>query len=646
MNNPPSGRGRHILDAMTRFSESLAGVIRAESVVSHLVVTLNELFTPDTLSIALSEPNHPDPQIAESMGTEINIDRATWTLICEEGVLAPDPAATAAILPHWISEAPTSWMGAPIKADRHKLGGVFIGREATSESFGPTDLAVLRPVLAQAAIALVNAHLLTLLESGKQEWEKTVDAVPDAFCIIGRKGRVRRANKAFAALVHIPVSELVGRKWQELVPSEINTAVANALADPRSQEPQEAKLGDRLLTAMAHQVGRQSDHYVLVLEDQTDKRTLQNQVAQSAKMSAIGQLIAGIAHDLNNPLASVAGFAEYLVQMGDDVPPRLVEPLKAIHQDAERASNIVKNLLTFARSQQGGRHPLSVSKVLDATLMLLNNQLMSYNVETIVNFEEDLPNVEGNGTQLQQVFVNVITNAAQAIHSSETGGTITITGERWLDGVAITVEDDGPGIPQDLRERVFEAFFTTKPPGEGTGLGLSICHGIVTEHGGHITLLEGPEHDQTGCAFRIELPGCDAPDQVETPAQQEPEGLRVLVVDDEPHILHYLRAALEDWGHHVTVASDGQEALERLNRMRFDIIITDLRMPRVGGRAFYESLKRDMPDVAQQVVFCTGDTVDTDTLAYLEEVDRPHLKKPFTLGELRAMLAVATSGAE
>jgi len=635
-----SGRGRLILESMTRLGESLAGVIHVESVVAHLVVTINELFEPDGLTIALSEPEHINPRIVEAVGPPHLVPPTTvWDAFRAHGVLSEDPAHAALIMANW-ANPPKAWMGAPITADRHKLGLVFLARNGP-ELFTATDLAVLRPVLAQTAIALVNSHLLSLLEAGKQEWEQTVDAVPDAFCIVGREGEVRRANRAFADLVHTPVEEVVGRRWEELVPDGAKQAIARALAYPSAEEQHEVKLGGRLFGTRAHPIGRRSDRYVLVLEDQTDKRSLQDQIAQSAKMSAIGQLIAGIAHDLNNPLASVAGFAEYLVQTGEDIPPRIVEPLRAIHQDAERASNIVKNLLTFARAQQGGRRPLAIGKVLDVTLMLLNNQLLAYHVQTKVRIDNDLPHVEGNATQLQQVFVNVITNAAQAIHSSGLGSTIFITAERWLDGLAVTVENDGPSIPEEVADRVFEAFFTTKPEGEGTGLGLSICHGIVTEHGGKIYLLDEPIQARSGCAFRIELPGSDSPFLAPTITPQEPQGLRVLVVDDEPHILHYMRAALEDWGHSVTVASDGREAMHIITNESFDVIITDLRMPRVGGKEFFEILAQRRPEAAQQVVFCTGDTVDTDTLSFLENVNRPHIKKPFSLGELRAVLSEA-----
>jgi two-component system NtrC family sensor kinase len=211
---------------------------------------------------------------------------------------------------------------------------------------------------------------------------------------------------------------------------------------------------------------------------------------------------------------------------------------------------------------------------------------------------------------------------------------------RWLDGVAVTVEDDGPGVPDQIAERIFEPFFTTKAEGQGTGLGLSICHGIVREHGGRISL---GKRSSGGASFRVELP-TGKPASI-TPAQGVPvahRDLRVLVVDDEPHILHYMRATLETWGHSVHVAEDGAEAITLMRTEPFDIIITDIRMPNLGGREMYEALRAERPDLASRVVFSTGDTVRGDTLAFLESLGRPYLRKPFSLGQLRSALGAVT----
>jgi CheY-like chemotaxis protein len=252
--------------------------------------------------------------------------------------------------------------------------------------------------------------------------------------------------------------------------------------------------------------------------------------------------------------------------------------------------------------------------------------------------EPDLPMPDIDPNQIQQVFVNLINNAAQAVASSGRPGTIVVRARRWLDGVAIDVIDDGPGMSEALASQVFEPFFTTKAEGEGTGLGLSISQGIVKEHGGRIML---STEEGKGSTFTVQLPvGAKAPlPSSDSSARSPTRRLRVLVVDDEPHILHYMRATLEAWGHIPVVASDGEEALARASYEPFDLIISDLRMPRFGGREFYEELARRNPTMAARLVFSTGDTVRGDTLAFLETLDRPYLHKPFSLAELRTLLA-------
>jgi two-component system NtrC family sensor kinase len=375
---------------------------------------------------------------------------------------------------------------------------------------------------------------------------------------------------------------------------------------------------------------------VLLFDDQTERRRLQDQLIQSEKMSAIGQLIAGVAHDLNNPLASVVGFADYLTEV-PQVPPTLREPLTVIREEAERASNIVKNLLSFARKQEHQRRPTALKPLLDATFLLLRNQLMAQRVEARLEVDADLPMPDIEPNQIQQVFVNLINNAAQAIASTGRPGTVVVSARRWLDGIAVDVVDDGPGMSEGLASQVFEPFFTTKAEGEGTGLGLSISQGIVREHGGRIML---STEEGRGSTFTVQLPLSTRPQPPQEDLTTRPTSrrLRVLVVDDEPHILHYMRATLEAWGHVPVVATDGAEALDQAAREQFDLIISDLRMPRLGGREFYEELARRNAAMASRLVFSTGDTVRGDTLAFLESLGRPYLHKPFSLAELRRLL--------
>jgi two-component system NtrC family sensor kinase len=461
---------------------------------------------------------------------------------------------------------------------------------------------------------------------------------------------VRRANRVFADLIKLPVTALPGRPWITLLPAAWVDQVGRLVAAPNGA-PVEVRSGDRVLIITAIGTG-EPGAAVLLFEDQTEKRRLQDQLLQSEKMSAIGQLIAGVAHDLNNPLASVVGFADLLGE-AEDVPERLEEPLAVIRQEAERASSIVRNLLSFARRQEGERQLQSIRPILESTIQLLKNQLMAQHIELTFTAEPGLPEVEVHANQIKQVFVNIINNAAQAIRSADTkDGRVTVAAKCWLDGVAVSISDNGPGMPESVARHVFEPFFSTKSEGEGTGLGLSICQGIVKEHGGSMTVDPGTG---TGATFTVELPGAAAgrlatatqlvEGQAAAAAGPTGEPLRVLVVDDEPHILHYMQATLESWGHVVVLASDGSQALKRALTQPFDLIICDLRMPRLGGREMYQTLAQMHPAVAGRMVFATGDTVRGDTLQFLERLGRPFLQKPFKLDELRRVLADVKSPA-
>jgi len=631
-----------LLERLTTLSRELAGAFRPTTIVELVARALTELLRPDRLSIILLDVETNRLAVAyDSAPVPAVTDDPLLQLALRRGplALARDVAAEAARLGVALGDAaPASWIGAPLIAGGRAIGAVSLGA-GQAGAFGDAEQMIMAAVVAQAAIALENARLVELLSSGKREWERTVDAITQAICILDAQGVVRRANRIFAGLLGTPVTALPGRPWLGLLPPVWADPVMRALADPGNTSV-EVRAGERVLLLTAYPTTEADGGTVLVFEDQTEKRRLQEQLIQSEKMSAIGQLIAGVAHDLNNPLASVVGFSDFLAEAGE-VPPRLAEPLQVIRQEAERAATIVKNLLSFARRQEGERRLQPIKPILESTLQLLANQLMASRIEATLRVEPDLPEVEVNGNQIKQVFVNLINNGAQAIAETGHGGRIWVTAKRWLDGVAVSVTDSGPGIPDEIAGRVFEPFFTTKPEGKGTGLGLSICQGILKEHGGRLTLEAKPG---AGATFIVELPGTTppaAPPEHAAEPGAPARKLRVLVVDDEPHILHYMSATLESWGHTVEVASDGHYALERALAEPFDVIICDLRMPHLGGREMYHKLAHQDPHAAERVIFATGDTVRGDTLRFLESIGRPYLHKPFTLAELRRVLGAA-----
>jgi two-component system NtrC family sensor kinase len=614
---------RLVLAELIRFGRALTGALRRETVADATAECLDRIFTPSRCCVALMTegagqlavaaargdvpPRPDDPFLAEVQGGHQVLRRAS-------------PAR----------------LGVPVVAASHTMGILAVWGKA-DDAFDEAAEAVLAAIATQAAIALQNTRLIEILATGKDEWEQLVDAIRPSIAVVDEAGAIRRANRAFAELTGTPVTAVTGRPWLMLLPPAWADTVGRALASPGG-DAGEIRTDKRVFAVRAHRMSKDPRASVLLIEDVTETRRLQDQLIQSEKLSAIGQLIAGVAHELNNPLASVLGFADFLAEAGQ-LPPNLVEPVRVLQHEAQRAAGIVKNLLTFARRQDQDRRRLDLGPVLQRTLALLRNELVGLKVESRLLIEPNLAPVHGSPNQLQQVFVNVINNAAQAIATTGRAGNVDIRAHLWLDGIAVEVADDGPGIPEDMQQRVFEPFFTTKPPGEGTGLGLSICQGIVREHGGRITVKSTPGQ---GATFTIELPASrEAPADAEAAPGPAGPGARVLVIDDEPHILYYMRATLEAWGHKVETANDGVEGLERALAGGFDLIVTDVRMPRLSGREFYERLHTERPDIAERVVFATGDTVRDDTMAFLEHTGRPFLNKPFKLAELRSMLAGA-----
>ncbi|HEY7681866.1 MAG TPA: ATP-binding protein [Gemmatimonadales bacterium] len=606
------------LEHVLSLARAVAGMLRPASVLDRLVQEVKASFGPGPAAVVtMDEQGHPESAKGES-------DHPILAPVLSEVLRTGGSAGR--------EQQGQRACGVPIQGRRRLLGGlaVLLQREAT-----PADFRTLEGFAAVSALALQGAYLVEAADRRHHVWEDAADAVSLALCVVDRAGRVEQGNRAFTELAGSPPGGVIGRPWAELVPDEWREPVAAVLAGTAPAEV-DLSIGPRTIAVTAFTTaGAGSRRQVLLFEDQTDRRRLQDRLIQTEKLTAIGQLIAGVAHDLNNPLTSVVGFADFLAE-AQDVPARIREPLRVIQQEAERASKIVKNLLSFARRQET-RQPAALRPILEATIGLMRNTLSADQVALQTEIATDLPDLDLNPTQIQQVFVNLIQNAAQAIVAGGRPGTIRLKVRRWMDGAAIDVTDDGPGMEPEVAAQVFEPFFTTKPEGQGTGLGLSVSQGIVKEHGGRITLTTAPGR---GATFTVELPGRVRPAELPTPpvAQQVARSLHVLVVDDEPHILHYIRATLEAWGHTVVTASDGEAGLARAIAEPFDLIISDLRMPRCGGQEFFEALLRHNPEAARRVAFSTGDTVRGDTLDFLERQGRPCLHKPFSLAELRALL--------
>jgi two-component system NtrC family sensor kinase len=368
-------------------------------------------------------------------------------------------------------------------------------------------------------------------------------------------------------------------------------------------------------------------------------KTTQAQLVQSEKLSAVGEFVAGVAHELNNPLAAVIGFSELLKNTDADSKNRRY--LDMIYKSAHRCQKIVQSLLSFARRHKPERKPVCVNGLIEAVLEIVNYQLRTSNIEVSMQLDPTLPVVLADEHQIQQVLLNVINNARQAIEDHQPHGAVKIVTEATDQSVHIIIHDNGPGISEENLRRIFDPFFTTKEVGKGTGLGLSLCYGIIKEHGGTITPSSRPGG---GATFIIELPVLHMngdttkilrSTEINGANPHEGAGKKILVIDDETAILEMLREELTGHGYDVDVAADGETALTQLNENRYDVTFCDWKMPGLNGRQVYENLRARKPDLCRRFVFITGDVVNEQMRGFLEQEKRPYLAKPFTFGEVR-----------
>ncbi|HEX4334437.1 MAG TPA: ATP-binding protein [Polyangiaceae bacterium] len=399
-----------------------------------------------------------------------------------------------------------------------------------------------------------------------------------------------------------------------------------------------------------------------VAHDLSERRRVQAQLVRADRLSSVGTLAAGVAHEINNPLAYLMLNLQYLMRElprfdGDESRLEgLLERLAEAEHGARRVSTIVGDLRTLARPEETNREPVSVPKALSAALKVAGVELRRR--ARVVEVYENVPHVDASPTRLEQVFVNLLVNAGHAIKEGRPDDNeIRVTAFGEGGNVVVEVRDSGAGIPPEILGRVFDPFFTTKPRGLGTGLGLPISRGIVKSLGGEITVTSVVGR---GTTFRIALPALPDDDPRLAPAPEEAlpstVGLpaetsarraraRVLVVDDEPLVADMLRRTLAD-GHDVTVATDARTALDFvLSGAEFDLIFCDLLMPRMSGMDLYTALRAERPGVEERIVFMTGGAFTERAAAFLATVPNRKMSKPFDLTELERVVSKAARSA-
>jgi two-component system, NtrC family, sensor kinase len=487
------------------------------------------------------------------------------------------------------------------------------------------------------------------LARSEARYRHLVESASDAIVTLDANGRFTTVNHAAENISGYKRDELVGQWFAPMLPDDdlpkalghFQQALAGETGLFESQFHR--KDGEVRTISITYSTPQKDEEVLCLIRDVTDQKMLQEQLIQSEKMSAIGQLVSGVAHELNNPLAGISAFAQLLLAE-KRFPPDQRTAAETIYSEARRASRIVQNLLTFARQHKAEKVPTAINQVLDDTLELRGYELRVRGIDVRREYDETLPDTMADAHQLQQVFLNLITNAEQAMEQRDGHHhRLTVRTRRAGDAIRTEVEDTGAGIPPNLIERIFNPFFTTKPTGSGTGLGLSISLGIVREHEGRIWAENPP---QGGARFVVEIPvtAPQASGEHTTAAPVQPVGsdtLRVLVVDDEASVRVSLQRYLAGKGHEVETTASGEDALARLRATKYDAVIVDMRMPDLSGEQLFERLRSNDPAHAERVIFTTGDLVNDQMRRFLDGTGRPCVPKPFEFASFDQALPAA-----
>lgn len=503
--------------------------------------------------------------------------------------------------------------------------------------------------LLEAEIASQTQSLMdSLAAAARAEWNlrQVMDAVPDALVVADREGRILDANAPARALVAPHDVANGATVFDALAPEAIPMARERLAAAfrgelQRFEAPFRRGEGARGVAAVVCAPVREAGgipRVLVVARDVTEAKQAAAQLQQAEKLAALSQLVSGVAHEINNPTAIISGVAQTLLL--DDLRAEPREMLQVIHDEATRIGRITANLLAFARAGGTQRAFVDLNDLVHRTFALQAYHLTTLNIAVTLELDPAGPQIWASAAEIQQVVLNLLINAEQALVTVPPPRTITIRTSADERHALLEVADSGPGIPPDIRHRIFDPFFTTKPQGVGTGLGLSICYGIAEEHGGRIWVESESGRGARFCVLLPRDPRAAARPAPAPPAPAPPTAnpLNVLIVDDEPALRSAVRRFLERRGLHAQGAADGAEALELLRRHPFDVIVSDVRMPGMSGPEFLERLRRDHPALASRVIFSTGDACGPDVAELLEHAAVPTITKPFDFAALERMI--------
>jgi PAS domain S-box-containing protein len=508
-----------------------------------------------------------------------------------------------------------------------------------------TIFSVLPLLIARLAVENSDARRA---DRRRQLLAAATEEADDLISIMTPAGQVEYANSAFCRALAWDQQEVAQKPASDFLAEESLAELDSIRNEALLGKPWHGTLvrrrrdGSTFLSAgsIVALAGRPGEvaNLVAVERDTTHEAQLRDQLIHSERLAAVGQLVSGVAHELNNPLQSVLGFTELLI--AEEHRPSARHDLEQVSSAARRAAKIVRNLLAFVRRSSIERDHADLNDIVQNTVALQRYELGTAGIKLEETYAPNLPQVLVNREEVQQIVLNVMLNAEHAMKSGGLRGRISVRTFAAGANVAVEIQDDGPGVPHVMAGKIFEPFFSTKSVGEGTGLGLSLALGIAEAHGGKLALIPAA----SGACFRLTLPGSEAaaapclPAEIRTPAV-EPGRRRALVVDDEPSIRQMLERLLNQRGFVVDLAEDGQPACGLLEQHHYEVIFCDLQLPNMSGLELIEWIRKRQPTSSSVLVLVTGGLLTPEMQSSIEAACVIVLPKPFGAAALDSLLA-------
>jgi PAS domain S-box-containing protein len=505
-----------------------------------------------------------------------------------------------------------------------------------------------------------NTKLFSTLIKSREEWISTFDSIQDLISIHGRDHKIIKLNKALALKKNASPQELLEKDCYELfnaygkdTPHTCPITRAFETGEPNTEEQSNLLDDGAIYEVHTYPIKDKNGEAVAcvhIASDITEAKTLKEQLLHAEKVTSIGKFVAGIAHELNNPLMGIMGFSQILmdtVGKKEISDTELKDKLSKIYNESLRSAKIVQNLLTFSRSKKIHKTNNNINDLIRVTIENRREALNANKIETELNLQKDLPNAMLDHYQIEQVFINILSNAIEACAEANVGDKIQISTKLENNSLLITFVDNGPGIKEEDIRRVVDPFFTTKSLGKGTGLGLSITHGIIVEHGGSLEV-ESPEDNGTIITVKLPYEEVDENAAITSKPLDLPDpsaytNKKVLIADDETSIREVLSELLSSEGFIVKTASDGLEALELIKKEKFDLLISDIRMPNLSGPELYDVIVKEHSYLKDKIIVLTGDILSKEAKDFILKSACLYILKPFNPGELLKVLNKALS---